>query len=126
MYEYRAVIDITGVDFEALNKMGLENVGKIMRRHYEATFVNEYNHFTDLANPKYEQFNAEWKEAEALTTMTYEQFIKGRLLDLIRNDKWFSECRRVGLFEYEIDDQCQFILVMPDHGVRMRCHLEKI
>ena len=126
MHEYKAVIDITGFNEDELIKMGLKNVANIMRRHYESTFVKEYNHFTDIVNPKYKQFNAEWEDVKPLTTMTYEEFIRGRMQDLIKSDKWFSECIRIGLYEFEIDDQCQFILVMPDHGIRMRCHLEEI
>lgn len=123
---YKAVIDITGFDFDQYRKAGLEKVGLIVKRDYEKTFVLQYNHFTDLINPKYPELNAEWDKIESSSDQTYEEWMRKKMLELIDNDETFKTFKRAGLCEYDITDQCQFVLVLPDHNVRMSCHLEQL
>jgi len=120
---YKAVVDIEGLD-PRLDLPGLENYKRIVVDHHTRDFLRFYNRYVEIVNPKLEELNAEYDRIEKSTNLSYNDFMREQFKKLIEKDEMFDINKII--FEYEFDEECQFILVNTVHDVRMKCHLEEM
>ena len=117
---YRAVFDIDWLD----SKGGLFRFGK--KKILKDEFVHYYNHFCDITNPRIPEFNDMWKEVESTTSKTYEEFMREKFQQEVDSDRTFRAIVAIGTMQFEIDEQCQFVVTDLYHGARIKLHLEEM